>query len=243
MRSSKNRPVGDDMRRIGGWAAAVLAGTFVFGIALFATVLGEYTEEGLAAADAVAFLQDHQIALHSWYIVTLIVFGLALVPVVLALHRRVGASSSLVRIATVFGLIWSGLVLGAGMIANVGVSAVAEAAENDAAAARSLWSALDAVQNGLGGGNEVVGGAWVLLISVAAFRAGSLPRPLNVLGAAAGVAGLVTVVPGLTAMELVFGLGLIAWFVGVAASLLRGGPGPSTRSRAERTATGPLPQS
>ena len=221
MRSSKNRPVGDDMRRIGGWAAAVLAGTFVFGIALFATVLGEYTEEGLAAADAVAVLQDHQIAL----------------------HRRVGASSSLVRIATVFGLIWSGLVLGAGMIANVGVSAVAEAAENDAAAARSLWSALDAVQNGLGGGNEVVGGAWVLLISVAPFRAGSLPRPLNLLGAAAGVAGLVTVVPGLTAMELVFGLGLIAWFVGVAASLLRGGPAPSTRSRAERTATGPLPQS
>ena len=91
----------------------------------------------------------------------------------------------------------------------------------DPAAAEPVWSALDSVQNGLGGGNEIAGGVWVLLISWAALQTGALPRWLNYLGLMAGLAGLVTVIPPLEAVGAVFGIGLIVWFVGVGVVLLR----------------------
>ena len=60
---------------------------------------------------------------------------------------------------------------------------------------------------------------WVLLVRWAALWKGTLPGVLNYLGAVAGVAGLLTVIPVLEvrgAVEVlgaVFGLALIVWFV------------------------------
>jgi NADPH:quinone reductase-like Zn-dependent oxidoreductase len=54
-----------------------------------------------------------------------------------------------------------------GMITNVGYGVVSDLHAVDPAQAATAWATLDAVQNGLGGGNEVVGGLWVLMLSVA----------------------------------------------------------------------------
>ena len=77
---------------------------------------------------------------------------------------------------------------------------------------------------GLGGGNEVVGALWILLLSWAALRAGGLPRALNYLGVVISVAGLLTLVPALEMMGVIFGLGSIVWFVWVGIVMLRGSP-------------------
>lgn len=86
------------------------------------------------------------------------------------------------------------------------------------------------MRNGLGGGNEIVGGIWVLLVSWAALRGARLPRALNYLGVVIGVAGLVTIVPALEAVRAIFGLGLIVWFVWVGVVLLRSSPGAAARA-------------
>lgn len=99
------------------------------------------------------------------------------------------------------------------MVGNIGVGTVADLAESDRGQAETVWSALDSIQNGLGGGNEVVGGLWVLLVSRASLRTTALPRALNHLGIVVGAAGIVTIVPALEMAGAVFGLGLIAWFV------------------------------
>ncbi|MCB9374223.1 MAG: DUF4386 family protein [Microthrixaceae bacterium] len=209
--------------RVAGVAALVEAATFVVGIALFVTVLADYGSGDLSVAESVRFLTDHQGALHLWYIVSYIAFGVALVPLSLGLHDRLRERApELSRTAAAFGLIWAGLVLAAGMIANVGIGLVADLAGGaDAAQAGALWSALEAVQDGLGGGNEVAGGVWVLLVSVAALRTRALPRGLNVLGIVSATAGIVTVVPGLTEVGMVFGLGLIVWFTWLGVVLVR----------------------
>lgn len=209
-------------QRLGGVAALVEAGTFVFGIAMFGTVLSEYTAAGADPAGSVAFVADHQGALYLWYLVTLILFGVVLVPLTLALHDRLRAGApGQAQGSAAFGLIWAGLVLATGMIANVGLPAVSALAGSDRAQAQAVWSALDAVQNGLGGGNEIAGGIWVLLVSWGALKARALsPGPGHV-GIAAGVAGLVTVIPGLEVAEMVFGLALIVWFAWVGVALLR----------------------
>lgn len=157
---------------------------------MFASLLSDYTNGDPTPAESVTFLADHQGALRIWYIVTLIVFGLVLVPLAVAIADRLSdRTPTLAKAAAGFGLIWSGLVLAGGMVANVGIGTVAELAETDPAGARSVWSAVDTVLNGLTGGNEVTGGVWVLIISVAASLSGVLPRSLNALGVLAGVAG------------------------------------------------------
>ena len=71
----------------------------MFGIALFATSLADYTGPDATAAESVAFLVDHQGALLAWYLGIFIVFGAALVPL--------GSAPILARTATVFAMIWA----------------------------------------------------------------------------------------------------------------------------------------
>ena len=212
----------DQRQRIGGIAALIEAATFIVGIVMFVTVLADYTSGDPTPSESVTFLVDNQVALHIWNLVIFIIFGLALVPLVLALHERLkNRSPALVQVSTAFGLIWAGLVLAAGMVTNIGIGTVADLHDSDPARAETVWSALDSVQNGLGGGNEIAGGVWLLLVSLAAHRAGALPAALNYLGVISGVAGLITIVPPLEAVGAVFGLGLIVWFAWLGTLLLR----------------------
>lgn len=210
------------LSRVGGAAALLAAGTFAYGIAMFATSLADYTDPDATPTESVDFLVDHQGQLLAWYIGIFIVFGAALVPFALALRQRlVDRAPILANTATVFAAIWAALMYATGMISNIGIEAVADLADTEPDRAVSVWSAIDTVTNGLGGGNELVGGIWIGLVSVAGFITGRLPRWLNVAGIVTAIAGLVTVVPAFEAVEMVFGLGSILWFVGAGITLLR----------------------
>ena len=126
------------------------------------------------------------------------------------------------RTATAFGIIWSVLVIASGMIYNVGMeTAVSLHAANPEQAA-TVWLAIESVFNGLGGGVEVVGGIWVLLLSAAALGSGSLSRAFNYFGFLVGVAGIVSVVPALAEISAsLFGLTQIVWFAWLGMALLR----------------------
>ncbi len=208
--------------RVGGAAAILAAGTFGYGIAMFATTFADYTDPDTTPAESVDFLVDHQGSLLAWYIGIFIVFGAALVPMGLALRQRLATTAPLLANAgMVFAAIWAALMFATGMISNIGIEAVADLAESDPDRAVTVWSAIDTVTNGLGGGNELVGGIWILLVSIAGLLAATLPRWLNLVGIVTAVAGMVTVVPDFEAIEMVFGLGSIVWFVGVGVTLLR----------------------
>jgi hypothetical protein len=213
-----------DLQRMGGVAALIMAATFVVGFAVFLTVLmpAGYFDAGVDPVQKAAILADNQAIASISYLISFVVFGILLVVLALALYERLKAGApGMAQTATAFGLIWAGLVIASGMVANVGIGTVVDLYGNDPAQAGSVWLAIESVQLGLGGGNEIAGGLWVLLIGWAALRAGPLPRALNYLGVVIGVAGLLTVVPALEAIGLLFGLGLIVWFVWVGIFLLR----------------------
>ena len=86
----------------------------------------------------------------------------------------------------------------------------------------TIWQAIEPVTDGLGGsGGELLGGLWVLLVSVAALRSGGLSKVLNWLGVAVGSAGVLSVVPVLKDLALGFGLLQIVWFVWLGIIMLR----------------------
>jgi hypothetical protein len=212
------------MQKVGGVAALIEAATFVVGFALFFTFLVDhYTDRHDDPGAYVAFLADNRAILHVWNLIIFVVFGIALVVLALALHDQLKTGApALAAVATAFGLIWAGLVIATGMVATVGLGTVVDLYATDPEQAVALWLALDAVENGLGGQQEITGGLWVLLASWAALQGRSLPRALSWLGIVAGVSGLLTVVPALEALGAVFGLGLILWFVWLGIVMLRG---------------------
>jgi len=89
------------------------------------------------------------------------------------------------------------------------------------------WQGIESVASGLGNGNgEILGGLLTLLVSLAALRAGGLPKGLNILGLLVGAVGIISIMPALTEMMTgVFGLSQVIWFVWLGIVLLRSNPG------------------
>lgn len=212
-------------KNAGGFAALTQAACYVFGFAMLATVMNPGDVEGWSQLQKLEFVLERQALFQIWNVVIYVVFGVALVTLAAVLHRLLEQPGSLVMsIATPFGFIWAGLVIASGMVASVGLSAVSDAYSRSAEEAAQLWSSIGAVQDGLGGGVEIVGGIWVLLLSASSLRSRRLlPKVLNWIGMVVGVAGIATIIPALSGLGAVFGLTQIVWFVGVGAVLLRAG--------------------
>lgn len=212
----------ENLQKRGGVVALIGAATVVVGIVMFATMLSDYATGDLDPGESVAFLADNEASIFIWNLITLIVFSIVLVPLALALHQRLKAGSpAMSQTATGFGLIWAGLLIAAGMILNIGFGTVVDLFGTNSAQAESLWLAIDSVANGLSGGMEIAGPIWVLLVSLAGLRAGVFPKAMNYRGVVMAVAGLLTIVPALEDVGIVFGLGLIVWLGWVGAILLR----------------------
>lgn len=134
----------------------------------------------------------------------------------------------MVQTTTAFGLVWGGVVIAAGMVFNIGLRTTVDLYGKDPAQAATVWLAIDAVHKGLEGGNVILGSLWTLLVSLAALRAGGLPKKLTCLGIVIGVAGLLSVIPPLEVLTFVFGLGGIVWFVWLGSVMLRDGTSAAT---------------
>jgi tryptophan-rich sensory protein len=212
------------MQRVGGIAALACAATYIFGFALLVTVFAEsgFGTERIDAAGVVRFTVENQALMITWNTVIYVLNSLALAVLVVALANRLKTKSpdwSTMTLA--FGLIWTTLVLGAGMIGNVTTERMAALAPRDFEAAVQTWEALHAVELGLGGGNEIAGGVWILCVSIAGLLYQSFGKIVVGLGLFTGLGGLLTILPPLGEVAgAVFGLGAIVWFIAVGLALL-----------------------
>lgn len=213
-----------NLQKIGGLAALYEAVAYVVGIVFF---IGVMDYSGVVdPLQKVALLGENQAMLSLINLIIYVIFGIVLVVLSLALHDRLKAGSpAIMQTATAFGLIWAGVVIASGMIYNIGLGVVTDLYSTDPAQAATVWLAIEAVFEGIGGGVEVLGGLWALLVSWAALRTAGLPKVLNYLGLLVGVAGIVTLVPALGELGgMVFGLGQIVWFAWLGIVLLRSDP-------------------
>ena len=210
--------------KAGGIAALVQALCYLFGFAMLATVMNPGDTTGWSAVQKLAFILEREGLFQVWNIVIYVVFGIALVVLTAVLHRALDQRDSmLMSVATPFGFIWAGLVIASGMVASVGLTTVSGAYAAGPKDAAQLWATIGAVQDGLGGGVEIVGGVWVLLLSVASLNSGRvLSKTVNGIGMVVGLAGIATIVPAWSAFGAVFGLLQIFWFLAVGVVLLRG---------------------
>jgi len=199
-------------QKVGGLAALYLAAAFVVAMPYF-LVFVKYPSV-VDPAQKVALLVRNHDSMRVMYLITYVIFGIVLAVLALALYARLrDGAPTLTLAATAVGLIWALVLVASGMIFNAGVTAVVDLHGADPAQAVAAWQAIEPVAQGLGGsGGELLGGLWVLLVSVAALRTGGLSKALSWLGVAIGAAGLLSVVPALSDVAYGFGLLVIVWF-------------------------------
>ena len=210
------------LQKMGGVAALYAGAAYVVGMVGFLLIVGWPDDP----VQQVAVLVENQVSMHILHLLIYVVWAVFMVVLALALYERLKAGSpAMVQTATVFGMIWATVIIASGMIFISGMETVVDIYGKDPAQATTVWLAIDSVFDGLGGSNEVLGGIWILLISWAALRAGQLPRVLNYLGVAIGVAGIISAVPALAELFIyIFALGQIVWFVWLGIVMLRSNP-------------------
>ena len=211
------------LQKWGGMAALYEALAYIIGFVGFIAVVNV---GGIAdPLQKVAAIVANQGLLTALHLIVYVAWGATLVVLSLALHERLdGKRSALARTATAFGIIWAVLVIASGMIYNVGMETVTGLHAINPDQAATVWLAIESVFNGLGGGVEVVGGIWVLMLSVAGLRSGNFGRAFNYLGYVVGAAGVVSVVPAIAEISAsIFGLTQIVWFAWLGVAMLRSG--------------------
>lgn len=207
------------LQKLAGVSAIVLAliylGAFIYFGALWA-----YPADG-TSADKIRYLSENRSAVTLVYLSIYVLFGVVLSVLVVGLHERLKTTGNqALQLATLFGAIWVGLVIASGMITTIGLSVIIETGATDPDRAFEIWTIVSLITESIGGGNELVGGLWVLLLSAVALREQVFSSWVNYLGLGIGAAGISTVYPA-EALTMVFGLGQIFWFLGIGIALLK----------------------
>lgn len=212
----------DTTRRLkaGGVAALYLALAYLAAMPYFLLVV-DYPSAS-TAAEKVAMIVANYSSMYAMYLATYVLFGLALGVVALALYDRLRADAPFVaRVAAAVGLLWSIALVMSGLVSTYGMTTIEALAKTDSAQAALAWQAIEPVALGLGGaGGELLGGLWVLLVSLLVLRGGALSKAFGWFGVVIGAVGFASVVPPLHEAAIAFGLLQIAWFVWLGLALM-----------------------
>ncbi len=209
------------LQKFGGASALYMASAYLIGMVLFLVVLNypSITDP----AQKVALLVEKQGVIFSTNLLMYVFFGVFLIILSLALYDCLKSESpALMQAATALGIIWAGSLVASGMVSNAGIAPSVSIYATDPTQAALTWQGFEAVASGLGNGNgEILGGLFTLLVSVAALRAGGLPKAFSLLGLVVGAVGIVSIFPALIGLTGIFGLGQMIWLVWLGIVLLR----------------------
>lgn len=187
----------------------------IFGIALS-------FPETESVRDKIAYIGSQQSLLSLANIVGYLLFGSLLLIAVQATHARLNVlSSHLLNAASAFGFIWVVFMMASGMVALVGMNTMLSLFAKSSAHTDTLFYVYTTVVNGLGGGIELVGGLWVLLLSIHGLKTAQLAKGLHLLGLVVGTFGVLTLFQSVPEMKEAFGLSQIIWFVWMGFALLK----------------------
>ena len=207
-------------QNVGGFCSILLGIIYIIAFIVYGGIL-DYPNTNATEIERLNFLSDNYLILSTINLISYVLFGILLAVLVVSIHQRIkDYLPNLSLLTSVFGIIWVGLVIASGMIANIGLNSVIEIGIDEPQKAISIWSSVGIVSEGLGGGNEIVGGIWVLLLSLATFKSSFFSKSLNILGLLVGLAGILTVLP-FDLFKEIFGVSQIIWFIWIGISMIR----------------------
>lgn len=212
------------LSRCGGLAAIGMALCYVAMAVIFFAMLS--MPAGLDTGGKIQYLQQHHLLVASGYGIGYLLFGVLLAIVLQALQQVFAdTSSAMAALAERFGNVWLVLMMASGMVALIGLQMVFRLTETDPQQAQALYNTRNLLTEALGGGIELVGGLWVLLLSISGLQQQRFSKVLHLLGLVVGSLGILTVLHTVPYLKDAFGLTQLIWFTWLGVSLLRYGAG------------------
>ncbi len=209
-----------NLQKIGAFSAFYLAAAYILGIIIFLLVL-DYPSI-TSPAEKLDVLVRHEGMTYLTNVLMYVVFGLFLIVLSHTFKSILKeASPVLARIASAVGIVWAGMLIASGMVANTGIAPVIALHAADPAGAVMYWSIIETVSGGLGCvTGEIMGGTMTLLVGLAVLCGGTFHKGFGWYSIVVGAIGILSIVPVLHDMSAVFGMAQMVWFVWIGILLL-----------------------
>lgn len=136
------------LRTWGGYAGFYMGAAYAVAIVIFLVVL-DYPSM-VDPVDKVGLLTRASGMIWASNLLLYVVFSPVLAVFVLAVHDLVRTAEGPARLGRALGLIWAGLLIASGLIANAAIGPITALFASDQAAAIALWSATNAVADEIG---------------------------------------------------------------------------------------------
>lgn len=207
-------------QKLGGFCSISLGLIYITAFIVYGGFL-DYPKAETTEIERFNFLYNNYSVLSVINLISYVLFGILLAILVVSIHQKTKEySPNLSTLAAAFGMVWVGLVIASGIIANIGLTAVIEIGIKEPQKAMLIWKSVGIVSEGLGGGNEIVGAIWVLLLGITTFKHLFFSKSLNLLGLFVALAGILTIFP-LDIFKEIFGISQIIWFICIGASMIQ----------------------
>ena len=210
----------NSLRKAGAVSALIMAFIYLLGFAIFFIALEPGRELNLN--ESIQFLKENQLVVMPTMFVLYVLAGINLIILVQSLSGEVKNDAPWQsQTVLIIGSIWCAMLIVAGFVYLTGMQAVFSLYPENAEQALTLSLVVNTVYEGLGGGNELIGGLWTVLISCLLLKLTPGYKSLHFFGIVVGIAGIVSIVPILTDAVMLFGLGQIFWFIGLGVRFLK----------------------
>jgi len=210
----------NSLRKAGAASALIMAFIYLLGFAIFFLALDPGRELNLD--ESVQFRIENQLVVMPTMFVLYVLAGINLIILVQSLAGEVKNDAPWQsQTSLIIGSIWCAMLIVAGLVYLTGMQAVFSLYPENAEQASALSLVVNTVFEGLGGGNELIGGLWTALISCLLLKSTPGYKILHLFGILVGIAGVVSIVPIVADAVMLFGLGQIFWFIGLGIRFLK----------------------
>ena len=209
------------MAKAGGYAAIGMALCYISVAVIFFGLLA--VPAGLDSLGRLQFYlqQEYSLVAIGWgmgYLLFAVLLAILLQALQQALPAKHCAAAGL---AERFGNVWLVLMMASGMVALISMDMTLRLLDSSTEQALALYNTGNLLKHALGGGIELVGGLWVLLLSIAGLQLQRFAKALHLLGLVVGSLGILTVLHTVPYLKDAFGISQLIWFSWLGVILLR----------------------
>lgn len=188
--------------------------SYIGGIFVYLQLL-QY-DSATSAGEQMNIMSSNPVLVHITTLHIYVIFSFAIILLATYLYLKLKEQQPILGLLSLIsGSIWATILIASGFI-SMGVTTLLMNG-TPASELVSTWQAIDIVSNALGGGNELMGGVFTGLLSLAMYKARYSSMFTSVLGALVFVGGTLSALPYLADVGIgVFVISQILWFFSLA---------------------------
>lgn len=195
--------------------SAVYGGlSYIGGIFVYLQLL-KY-DSATSASEQIAIISSNPVLVHITTLHIYVIFSFAIILLTSYLYLKLKNEKPVLSlISLITGVIWATILIASGFITMAVTSLLMNGTPANELV--SAWQAVDIISNALGGGNELIGGVFTGLASLAMYKARFSSMATSILGALVFIGGTISALPYLADIGIgIFVISQILWFFSLA---------------------------